>query len=103
MTRAADRLNISRSAASEHIRAVEARLRLVLFARTNRSLELTHAGTLLMHHSKTVHWAGANQSKTRARRALGFVYFGASAKVDEAAKAAYQAKLEADLRAANKI
>jgi len=61
------------------------------------------AGTLLMHHSKTVHWAGANQSKTRARRALGFVYFGVSAKVDETAKAAYQAKLQADLRAANKI
>lgn len=61
------------------------------------------AGTLLMHHSKTVHWAGANTSPTRARRALGFVYFGKSAKVDEAAKAAYQAKLQADLRAANKI
>ena len=54
MTRAADRLNISRSAASEHIRAVEARLRLVLFARTNRSLELTHAGTLLMQQAKAL-------------------------------------------------
>ncbi|KKB12135.1 phytanoyl-CoA dioxygenase [Devosia geojensis] len=61
------------------------------------------AGTLLMHHSKTVHWAGANTSPTRARRALGFVYFGQSAKVDEAAKAAYQARLQADLRAADKI
>jgi DNA-binding transcriptional LysR family regulator len=54
MTRAADRLNISRSAASEHIRAVEARLRLVLFSRTNRSLELTHAGTLLMQQAKVL-------------------------------------------------
>lgn len=61
------------------------------------------AGTLLMHHSKTVHWAGANTSPTRARRALGFVYFGESAKVNEAARAAYQDKLQADLRAANKI
>ena len=54
MTRAADRLNISRSAASEHIRAVEARLRLVLFSRTNRNLELTHAGTLLMQQARTL-------------------------------------------------
>lgn len=61
------------------------------------------AGTFLMHHSKTVHWAGPNTSQTRARRALGFVYFGESAKVDEAARAAYQAKLQAELRAANKI
>lgn len=61
------------------------------------------AGTFLMHHSKTVHWAGANTSPTRARRALGFVYFGESATVDEAARSAYQAKLQADLRAAHKI
>ena len=61
------------------------------------------AGTFLMHHSKTVHWAGPNVSPTRARRALGFVYFGESATVDEAAKAAYQAKLQADLWAAGKI
>lgn len=61
------------------------------------------AGTLLMHHSKTIHWAGPNVSTNRARRALGFVYFGESAKVDEDARAAYQAKLQADLRAAGKI
>ncbi|MCR6636589.1 phytanoyl-CoA dioxygenase family protein [Devosia sp.] len=61
------------------------------------------AGTFLMHHSKTIHWAGPNTSPTRARRALGFVYFGESAKVDEEARAAYQAKLQADLRAAGKI
>ena len=61
------------------------------------------AGTFLMHHSKTIHWAGPNTSPTRARRALGFVYFGESAKVDEAAKAAYQAKLQADMRAAGQI
>ncbi|MDB5474050.1 MAG: Phytanoyl-CoA dioxygenase [Devosia sp.] len=61
------------------------------------------AGTFLMHHSKTIHWAGPNTSPTRARRALGFVYFGASAKVDQQARDAYQAKLAADLRAAGKI
>ena len=61
------------------------------------------AGTFLMHDARTVHWAGANRSPTRSRRALGFVYFGASARVDEASKAAYKAKLEADLRAEQKI
>lgn len=61
------------------------------------------AGTFLMHDARTVHWAGANRSATRSRRALGFVYFGKSARIDHEAKAAYQAKLDADLRAANKI
>ena len=60
-------------------------------------------GTFLMHDARTVHWAGANRSATRSRRALGFVYFGKSARIDQEAKAAYQAKLDADLRAANKI
>lgn len=60
-------------------------------------------GTFLMHDARTIHWAGANQSPTRSRRALGFVYFGESAKIDEASKAAYKAKLEADLRAQEKI
>jgi len=60
-------------------------------------------GTFLLHDAKTIHWAGANTSPTRSRRALGFVYFGESAKVDEATKLAYKAKLEADLKAAEKI
>jgi phytanoyl-CoA hydroxylase len=60
-------------------------------------------GTFLMHDAKTIHWAGPNQSPTRSRRALGFVYFGESAEVDQASKAAYKAKLEADLRAQAKI
>ena len=61
------------------------------------------AGTFLLHDSKTVHWAGANRSKTRSRRALGFIYFAKSAKVDEKAKAAYSAKLEADLKAKGEL
>jgi len=56
------------------------------------------AGTFLIHHAKTVHWAGANRSKTRSRRALGFIYYARKAKTDEAAKRAYQAKLDAQLR-----
>lgn len=61
------------------------------------------AGMLLMHDCKTVHWASPNRSPTRSRRALGFVYFGVSAKSDEEMKRAYQAKLDEELRAANKI
>ncbi len=61
------------------------------------------AGTFLMHDSKTVHWAGPNRSKTRSRRALGFIYFAKSAQVDIEARNAYAAKLEADLRAQNKL
>lgn len=60
-------------------------------------------GLFLLHDSKIVHWAGANRSKTRRRRALGFIYFAKSAKVDEVARAAYKAKLESDLKAVGKI
>ena len=60
-------------------------------------------GTFLMHDAKTVHWASANTSPTRSRRALGFVFFGESARVDQASKAAYKARLEADLKAEAKI
>jgi len=56
------------------------------------------AGTLLMHHAKTIHWAGANRSASRSRRALGFIYYADQVRVDEAAKAAYQAKLDRRLR-----
>lgn len=61
------------------------------------------AGTFLMHDAHIIHWAGPNRSPTRSRRALGFVYFGESARIDEASKAAYKAKLEAELRAEGKI
>ena len=58
---------------------------------------------MLMHHCKTVHWASPNRSPTRSRRALGFVFYGVSAKVDEEARAAYAVKLAADLKAKGKI
>ena len=61
------------------------------------------AGTFLMHHAKTVHWAGANNSPTRSRQALGFIYYAKSAQVDEAAKAAYQKALDERLKKAAKI
>lgn len=48
LTRAAERLHVSQSAASAHVRAVEDCLGSQLFIRTNRRLELTRAGQLLL-------------------------------------------------------
>jgi DNA-binding transcriptional LysR family regulator len=52
LTRAAERLNMSQSAASAHIRAVEDRLGTQLFVRTNRSLELTRIGQLVAEKAR---------------------------------------------------
>jgi len=60
-------------------------------------------GTLLIHHAKTVHWAGANTSPTRSRRALGFIFYGQSAQEDVASKTAYRKALDAQLMAAGSI
>ena len=49
-------------------------------------------GDLLIHHAMTIHRADGNKSD-RSRRALGFIYFGESAREDLEAKAAYQQKL----------
>jgi DNA-binding transcriptional LysR family regulator len=54
LTRAAERLHISQSAASAHVRAVEESLDIQLFVRTNRSLELTRSGQLLLGKAKTL-------------------------------------------------
>ncbi|MDA8746825.1 phytanoyl-CoA dioxygenase family protein [Litoreibacter sp.] len=61
------------------------------------------AGTFLMHHAKTIHRAGANQSKTRSRRALGFIYYAKRAKLDVVAKEAYQKALDDRLKSQSKI
>ncbi len=61
------------------------------------------AGTFLMHDAKTVHWAGANTSSTRSRRALGFIYYAESAKLDVAARDAYQRNLDKSLLASGAI
>lgn len=50
------------------------------------------AGDLLIHHAMTIHRADGNKSN-RSRRALGFIYFGESAREDVEAKKAYQQKL----------
>lgn len=54
LTRAAERLHISQSAASAHVRAVEESLDTQLFVRTNRSMELTKAGQMLLLEAKTL-------------------------------------------------
>ncbi len=60
-------------------------------------------GDLLAHHAMTVHRADGNNSQTRYRRALGFVYFTERARIDEEAKAAYQKLLEREMAAEGKI
>lgn len=54
LTRAAERLHMSQSAASAHIRSLEDRLGLQLFVRTNRSLELTRAGKALASKARSM-------------------------------------------------
>lgn len=61
------------------------------------------AGHLIAHHSLTIHRADQNRSKVRSRRALGFIYYGASAKEDKAAHTAYQEELNWELLAHGKI
>jgi len=60
-------------------------------------------GDLLVHHALTIHRADGNTSPTRTRRAMGFIYYAASARPDEQAHAAYKARLAEDLAAVGKI
>mgnify|MGYP003477146309 FL=1 len=50
-------------------------------------------GDLLVHHSITVHRAGANTTTDRTRKAIGLIYFGVSAREDVEAKKRYMAQL----------
>lgn len=61
------------------------------------------AGHVLAHHSLVIHWAEGNTSGDRTRQALGAVYFAERCTIDEKAKAAYQARLDAELSAEGKI
>lgn len=56
------------------------------------------AGHVIAHDAMTIHRAAGNTSRTKSRRALGFIYYGASCVVDEHAHRAYQQRLDADLR-----
>jgi phytanoyl-CoA hydroxylase len=64
---------------------------------------LAQPGDLLAHHALTIHRADANASATRTRRALGFIYYGESAREDLAAHKSYQAKLATEMEVAGKI
>jgi phytanoyl-CoA hydroxylase len=60
-------------------------------------------GDLLVHHAMTIHRADGNQSASRPRRALGFIYYSAEAREDAKAHANYQRKLAEEMKAAGKI
>lgn len=50
-------------------------------------------GDLLVHHSLTIHRAGANNTTDRTRKAMGLIFFGVSAKEDKEAKERYAKQL----------
>lgn len=60
-------------------------------------------GDLLAHHAMTVHRADANASRTRTRRALGFIFYGESVREDKLAHQAYQKNLADEMSALGKI
>jgi LysR family transcriptional activator of nhaA len=60
LTRAAERLNVSQSALSTQIRALEARLGHALFERVGRRLELTEVGRITLDHADRIFAAGAD-------------------------------------------
>lgn len=60
-------------------------------------------GDLLVHHAMTIHRADGNNSRNRTRKALGFVYFAKSARIDEAVRDAYQEQLTKEMKASGKI
>jgi phytanoyl-CoA hydroxylase len=64
--------------------------------RANEIAVPARAGDLLIHHAMTIHRADGNASAVRSRRAMGLIYFAASAREDKEAKEAYQRKLEAE-------
>jgi phytanoyl-CoA hydroxylase len=61
------------------------------------------AGDLLAHHALTIHRADHNQSQTRSRQALGFIYYSERAQEDAAAHQAYQEELARQLKQSGKL
>lgn len=60
-------------------------------------------GDLVAHDSMMLHRAGPNTTKGKSRRAVGFIYYAASAVPDAAKAAAYQQMINRQLRAAGMI
>ena len=71
--------------------------------KANEVVMTARPGDLLVHDAKTVHWADANTSDARTRKAMGLVYFSDRAVADKEAQAAYQKKLTEDMEKAGKI
>jgi phytanoyl-CoA hydroxylase len=75
------------------------------YSDADRSAEVAipaRPGDLIVHHCLTIHRADANHSQ-RQRPAIQLVYFSDRAKEDVERKAAYQAKLKADLAKSGRI
>jgi len=53
-SRAAERLHMTQPAVSQHIRALEERLKVRLLERNNKSVTLTKAGEIVLHHAKEI-------------------------------------------------
>ena len=60
-------------------------------------------GDLLAHHALTIHRADTNTSATRSRRALGFIFYGESAREDVEAHDIYQKHLAREMAEIGKI
>lgn len=60
-------------------------------------------GDMLVHHALTIHSAGGNRSLQRPRRSMGFAFYAAQSREDDAALVAYQRKLADELTAAGRI
>jgi DNA-binding transcriptional LysR family regulator len=66
--RAAERLGIAQPALSQHIRALEERLGVLLFLRANRRITLTDAGQAFLGEARAA-LRHAGQARTAAQRA----------------------------------
>jgi len=61
------------------------------------------AGQLIVHHDRMIHYAHRNTTLDRGREALGFIYYGESAKDDAKAYQEYQAELAARLAGEGRV
>ena len=67
LTRAAEKLNLSQSALSSQIKALEERLGHSLFARVGRGLELTEVGRIALDHADRIFGTGRELLATLER------------------------------------
>ncbi|MEL7459638.1 MAG: LysR family transcriptional regulator [Pseudomonadota bacterium] len=71
LTRAAERLNVSQSALSTQIKALEARLGQPLFDRVGRRLTLTEVGRITLDHADRIFATGAELLATLGQTSTG--------------------------------